>query len=304
MTPNGNTNVTIGLAWGWHALTSNAPLSEAVAPAPDIDKVLIILTDGDEYRVVEELEQHQGHQRGGDRLANSLGLHQHQGRQYQDLRGARHRRECVAAPELRHQSRPCTSTCRARASSTPCSPRSRRTSPICASRSDARRHRLIIRYRIRSNLEANFTTLALVETILENSHGLIQPVISRSCVVVLHRALLCFHAHDLRVAAQIPTFDQMAANHGDRQLGRIDCAADVSALPLGEARQRSPHLCALARAHHGGRRRRRRLTAAPTMFAASSRPPPTPPASAPSQKLPRPWRPRRRCPPTAPIRRA
>ena len=46
MTPNGNTNVTIGLAWGWHALTTNAPLSEAVAPAPDIDKVLIILTDG------------------------------------------------------------------------------------------------------------------------------------------------------------------------------------------------------------------------------------------------------------------
>ena len=46
MTPNGNTNVTIGLAWGWHALTMTAPLSEAVAPAPDIDKVLIILTDG------------------------------------------------------------------------------------------------------------------------------------------------------------------------------------------------------------------------------------------------------------------
>jgi Flp pilus assembly protein TadG len=46
MTPNGNTNVTIGLAWGWHALTTNAPLSEAAAPAPDIDKVLIILTDG------------------------------------------------------------------------------------------------------------------------------------------------------------------------------------------------------------------------------------------------------------------
>jgi Flp pilus assembly protein TadG len=46
MIPNGNTNVTIGLAWGWHALTSNAPLSEAAAPAPDIDKVLIVLTDG------------------------------------------------------------------------------------------------------------------------------------------------------------------------------------------------------------------------------------------------------------------
>ena len=46
MTPNGMTNVTIGLAWGWHALTQNAPWSEAAAPSPDLDKVLIILTDG------------------------------------------------------------------------------------------------------------------------------------------------------------------------------------------------------------------------------------------------------------------
>ncbi len=46
MTPNGMTNVTIGLVWGWHALTQSAPYSEAAAPAPDLDKVLIILTDG------------------------------------------------------------------------------------------------------------------------------------------------------------------------------------------------------------------------------------------------------------------
>jgi Flp pilus assembly protein TadG len=46
MSPNGNTNVTIGLVWGWHALTAGAPLSEAAAPATDLDKVLIILTDG------------------------------------------------------------------------------------------------------------------------------------------------------------------------------------------------------------------------------------------------------------------
>ena len=46
MTPNGNTNVTIGLVWGWHALTAGAPWSEAAAPATDLDKVLIILTDG------------------------------------------------------------------------------------------------------------------------------------------------------------------------------------------------------------------------------------------------------------------
>jgi Flp pilus assembly protein TadG len=50
MQPNGNTNVTIGLAWGFHALTPNSPLSEAAAPATDLDKVLIILTDGDNTR--------------------------------------------------------------------------------------------------------------------------------------------------------------------------------------------------------------------------------------------------------------
>lgn len=47
MKPNGNTNVTIGLVWAWHALTAQAPLSEAAPPAPDLDKVIILLTDGD-----------------------------------------------------------------------------------------------------------------------------------------------------------------------------------------------------------------------------------------------------------------
>jgi len=47
MQPNGNTNVTIGLVWGWHALTARAPLSEAAAPKEDLEKVIILLTDGD-----------------------------------------------------------------------------------------------------------------------------------------------------------------------------------------------------------------------------------------------------------------
>lgn len=47
MQPNGNTNVTIGLVWGWHALTTGAPLSEASAPKEDLDKVIILLTDGE-----------------------------------------------------------------------------------------------------------------------------------------------------------------------------------------------------------------------------------------------------------------
>ena len=47
MSPNGNTNVTIGLVWAWHALTTGLPYAEAAAPAPNLDKVIIILTDGE-----------------------------------------------------------------------------------------------------------------------------------------------------------------------------------------------------------------------------------------------------------------
>lgn len=46
MTAAGYTNITIGLAWGWHALTSNLPFTEAEAPQPDLDKVIVLLTDG------------------------------------------------------------------------------------------------------------------------------------------------------------------------------------------------------------------------------------------------------------------
>lgn len=47
MKPDGTTNVTIGLAWGWHALTTGTPLNEAATPASDLDKVLVLLTDGE-----------------------------------------------------------------------------------------------------------------------------------------------------------------------------------------------------------------------------------------------------------------
>jgi Flp pilus assembly protein TadG len=47
MSPNGNTDVTMGLVWAWHALTPGAPYTEASAPAANLDKVIIILTDGD-----------------------------------------------------------------------------------------------------------------------------------------------------------------------------------------------------------------------------------------------------------------
>lgn len=46
MTPSGNTNVTIGLSWAWQTLAPNAPF-DAPAPAPDLDKVIVLLTDGE-----------------------------------------------------------------------------------------------------------------------------------------------------------------------------------------------------------------------------------------------------------------
>jgi Flp pilus assembly protein TadG len=46
MTPAGNTNVTIGLQVGWQTLSSVAPFN-APATAPDLDRVIILLTDGD-----------------------------------------------------------------------------------------------------------------------------------------------------------------------------------------------------------------------------------------------------------------
>jgi Mg-chelatase subunit ChlD len=45
MTPTGNTNVTIGLQMAWQTLSPVAPFS-APAAAPDLDKVMIVLTDG------------------------------------------------------------------------------------------------------------------------------------------------------------------------------------------------------------------------------------------------------------------
>jgi Flp pilus assembly protein TadG len=46
MTPSGMTNVTIGAAWAWHMLTPNEPLTAAQVVRPDVEKVIILLTDG------------------------------------------------------------------------------------------------------------------------------------------------------------------------------------------------------------------------------------------------------------------
>ncbi|MET0866474.1 MAG: TadE/TadG family type IV pilus assembly protein [Pseudorhodoplanes sp.] len=46
MASAGNTNVTIGMAWAWQTLSDVAPMN-APEPAPDLDKVIVLLTDGD-----------------------------------------------------------------------------------------------------------------------------------------------------------------------------------------------------------------------------------------------------------------
>lgn len=46
--PDGNTNTTIGLSWGFNMLTPGAPLSAAAAyDADKLNKVIVFLTDGD-----------------------------------------------------------------------------------------------------------------------------------------------------------------------------------------------------------------------------------------------------------------
>ena len=45
MTPTGNTNVTIGMAWAWQTLSPVAPMN-APEPELDLDKVIVLLTDG------------------------------------------------------------------------------------------------------------------------------------------------------------------------------------------------------------------------------------------------------------------
>jgi Mg-chelatase subunit ChlD len=57
MQPDGNTNVTIGLAWGWHALTNNLPLEQASVPKPDLDKVIILLTDGNNTQAWDNINK-------------------------------------------------------------------------------------------------------------------------------------------------------------------------------------------------------------------------------------------------------
>jgi Flp pilus assembly protein TadG len=48
MRASGNTNITVGVAWGMHALTPSLPMTEAEPMSTiDLEKYMIVLTDGD-----------------------------------------------------------------------------------------------------------------------------------------------------------------------------------------------------------------------------------------------------------------
>lgn len=47
MQPSGNTNLTVGVTWGTNMLTPGLPLSTAAASQPNLQRFMILLTDGD-----------------------------------------------------------------------------------------------------------------------------------------------------------------------------------------------------------------------------------------------------------------
>jgi Flp pilus assembly protein TadG len=47
MQPSGNTNLTIGVSWGTNMLTHGMPMSNAIAPVPNLQRFMILLTDGE-----------------------------------------------------------------------------------------------------------------------------------------------------------------------------------------------------------------------------------------------------------------
>ena len=48
MVASGNTNIAMGLMWGWHTLSPNAPFADGAAySTPKTQKIIVLLTDGD-----------------------------------------------------------------------------------------------------------------------------------------------------------------------------------------------------------------------------------------------------------------
>ncbi len=96
MIPTGNTNVTIGLQMAWQTLSPVAPFN-APAPAPDLDKVVILLTDGQNTQNRWSSSQSSIDARTEKVCDNA------KADKYQDLHGPCDRRKRDLAQELRDQ---------------------------------------------------------------------------------------------------------------------------------------------------------------------------------------------------------
>ena len=129
MTPTGNTNVTIGMAWAWQTLSPVAPMN-APEPAPDLDKVIVLLTDGDntQNRFTSSTSSIDSRTEKVCTNAKAANIKVYTVRVIDGNATC-----CAAAPP----SPTCSTTSTRPPSSTACSPRSPRISPICASRNKA-----------------------------------------------------------------------------------------------------------------------------------------------------------------------
>ena len=104
MTPNGNTNVTIGLVWAWHAADRRRlRCRKRRRRAPDLDKVIILLTDGDNTESWKNSNNSKVTSQSTIDARTQVRLQQHQGRQYQALHDPRHQRRRTLLQELRDQ---------------------------------------------------------------------------------------------------------------------------------------------------------------------------------------------------------
>jgi hypothetical protein len=129
MQPVGNTNVTIGLQVAFQSLSAVAPFN-AAAPQSDLDKVIILLTDGDntQNRFSTSTNSIDSRTEKACTNANAANIKVYTVRVIDG--NANLLRGCATKPG-------CSTMSTKPPSSTAYSPRSPRTSPTCASRNSA-----------------------------------------------------------------------------------------------------------------------------------------------------------------------
>lgn len=68
----GETYMPAGLMWGMRALDNREPLTEASAPSPDTDKVMIVMTDGDNTKSKNNIKHNGGSRVNADDLTDRM----------------------------------------------------------------------------------------------------------------------------------------------------------------------------------------------------------------------------------------